>query len=622
MKRGHSPETSKAKKIKTSVGLSAQENEETGGWTKVEKRKQKKARKAEVQMDKQPRFLYNNAEIAKRNHAMGIDDIRELVLHVTADAPPPNWVRIDNALQIQKVVVLLVPGITREVLSLPPPPTSATTNPNFPISIPLRPPPDAPTIGLPFVSSTFSHAVPTRAPGDANRMHSVLSTFFNGPVSEQERRQRMAARAASEASTANDPSRYLITLEQMIENDYPVPSYMADTFQKPDDAWVEIPKEESSILDDFQARRQPKQRSVYALDCEMCLTEDGQELARVCMIDFTTDKVMYDRLVKPAKPILDYLTKWSGITEESLAPVTTTLAEVQADIVRFLTPKDAPMPILMGHSLENDLRALKICHPLCIDTALMYHHPRGRPLKPGLAWLTRKWCAREIQARGEGGHDPEEDARACVELLHRKLEYGPDYGTFRVDWESIFERMSRSTKFNAGGAGRAAVIDHGNPALHGAKASTAVACTTDEEVLSGLLEAIPSHKFIYGRFTELADTLGWITARPEKGAPPSEEPPAFKPPPTQEAVNQALAALNTRLAAVHAALPPRTALVIFTGHEDPQRMVNLGRKRGAWEAAIRNGSDPAEKWTMEDMRQLEEAVEVAKRGLLFLGVKS
>ena len=87
-------------------------------------------------------------------------------------------------------------------------------------------------------------------------------------------------------------------------------------------------------------------------------------------------------------------------------------------------------------------------------------------------------------------------------------------------------------------------------------------------------------------------------------------------------MNQALAALNTRLAAVHAALPPRTALVIFTGHEDPQRMVNLGRKRGAWEAAIRNGSDPAEKWTMEDMRQLEEAVEVAKRGLLFLGVKS
>ncbi|KAL1743792.1 hypothetical protein HDZ31DRAFT_40140 [Schizophyllum fasciatum] len=619
MKRGHSPETNKAKKIKTSVGLSAQENEASGGWTKVEKRKQKKARKAEVQMDKQPRFLYNNAEIAKRSHAMGIDDIRELVLHITADAPPPNWVRIDNALQIQKVVVLLVPGITREVLSLPPRPTAATTNPNFPIPIPLRPPPDAPTIGLPFISSTFSHAVPTRAPGDANRMHSVLSTFFNGPVSEQERRQRMAARAASEASTANDPSRYLITLEQMVENDYPVPSYMADTFQKPDAAWVEIPREEASILDDLQARRQPKVRSVYALDCEMCLTEDGQELARVCIIDFASDEVLYDRLVRPAKPILDYLTKWSGITEASLATVTTTLADVQADIVRLLTPADAPMPILLGHSLENDLRALKLCHPLCIDTALMYHHPRGRPLKPGLAWLTRKWCAREIQARGEGGHDPEEDARACAELLRRKLAGGPEYGTFRVDWESIFERMARSTRF---GAGRAAVVDHGNPALHGAKAATAVACATDEDVLAGLLGAIPAHKFVYGRFTELADTLGWITARAEKGGPPAEEAPAPKAPPTRAAVDAALGALNARLAAVHAALPARTALVVFTGHEDPQRMVALGRKRGAWEAAVRQGASPAGRWTMDEMRALEEAVEVAKRGLLFLGVKA
>jgi DNA polymerase III epsilon subunit-like protein len=70
------------------------------------------------------------------------------------------------------------------------------------------------------------------------------------------------------------------------------------------------------------------------------------------------------------------------------------------------------------------LRALKLCHPRCIDTALIYHHPRGRPLKPGLAWLTNKWCGREIQTRGEGGHDPEEDARACLELLKKKVANG------------------------------------------------------------------------------------------------------------------------------------------------------------------------------------------------------
>ena len=35
-----------------------------------------------------------------------------------------------------------------------------------------------------------------------------------------------------------------------------------------------------------------------------------------------------------------------------------------------------------------------------------------------------------IQTRGEGGHDPKEDAHACVDLLRTK----------KMDYESIFER--------------------------------------------------------------------------------------------------------------------------------------------------------------------------------------
>jgi RNA exonuclease 1 len=50
--------------------------------------------------------------------------------------------------------------------------------------------------------------------------------------------------------------------------------------------------------------------------------------------------------------------------------------------------------------------------------------PRGRPLKPGLAWLTLKWLNRTIQDRGLGGHDPEEDALACVDLLEVKVKNG------------------------------------------------------------------------------------------------------------------------------------------------------------------------------------------------------
>ena len=214
--------------------------------------------------------------------------------------------------------------------------------------------------------------------------------------------------------------------------------------------------------------------------------------------------VVYDRLVKPGKPVIDYLTRWSGITAEALNPVTTTFTEVQSQVQAFLS--ETPTPVLAGHSLESDLKALKICHPRCIDTAVIYHHPRGRPLKPGLAWLTKKWCGREIQNRGEGGHDPEEDARACLDLVRKKVENGPGFGEFKTDQESIFERMSRSTR---NGGVRSAVVDHGTPASwHGSKATATVACKTDDEVLNGLVEVIPANNFVFGRFTELADASG------------------------------------------------------------------------------------------------------------------
>ena len=39
------------------------------------------------------------------------------------------------------------------------------------------------------------------------------------------------------------------------------------------------------------------------------MTEDGKELTRVCIIDYVSGIVVYDQLVKPSKPIQDYLTR-------------------------------------------------------------------------------------------------------------------------------------------------------------------------------------------------------------------------------------------------------------------------------------------------------------------------
>jgi RNA exonuclease 1 len=52
----------------------------------------------------------------------------------------------------------------------------------------------------------------------------------------------------------------------MIENDYPIPSYMADVFEKPP-GWVETPEPAHvSILSNPSER---EKANIYAIDCEM-----------------------------------------------------------------------------------------------------------------------------------------------------------------------------------------------------------------------------------------------------------------------------------------------------------------------------------------------------------------
>jgi RNA exonuclease 1 len=240
------------------------------------------------------------------------------------------------------------------------------------------------------------------------------------------------------------------------------------------------------------------------------MTENGKELARVCIIDYVSGNKLYDQLVKPTAPIADYLTRFSGITEEKLANVSTRLIP---DVHNVLQELITPNTILLGHSLESDLRALHLAHGRCIDTSVIYHHPRGRPLKPGLAWLTKKWANRDIQTGGEGGHDPEEDARACIDLLELKVKNGPGFGEFAVDMESILERMARrsagSISGGAGGIIRTGVVDYGTPSSWmGAKATSTVACKCDDDVAKGVAELITTHQFVFGRMMELSEALG------------------------------------------------------------------------------------------------------------------
>ncbi len=47
--------------------------------------------------------------------------------------------------------------------------------------------------------------------------------------------------------------------------------------------------------------------------------------------------------------------------------------------------------ILVGHSLDNDLRCLRVVHHRVADTSLLFPHTRGPPLKRALRELAQTY---------------------------------------------------------------------------------------------------------------------------------------------------------------------------------------------------------------------------------------
>lgn len=118
-------------------------------------------------------------------------------------APAPSQLTLlalQNKRNVRRVVAVMVPGITAPTLGVPQPAYSA----NLPFGLALPPPTAgegeqaAPTSLLPIFQSLFSHACPTRAPGEKNKMHSGYQAFINCPLTGGEKDRREKARKERE----------------------------------------------------------------------------------------------------------------------------------------------------------------------------------------------------------------------------------------------------------------------------------------------------------------------------------------------------------------------------------------------------------------------------------------
>ncbi|KAL3915880.1 MAG: hypothetical protein SGPRY_007045 [Prymnesium sp.] len=150
------------------------------------------------------------------------------------------------------------------------------------------------------------------------------------------------------------------------------------------------------------------------VDCEMVRTRGGRKaLARVCLVSYD-EQLLFHSFVLPERPIVDYETRYSGVTAASLegAP---SLEEVRSEVLSLVRGRP-----LIGHALHNDLHALRIDHPssLTVDTQKLQWGERRSSLRS----LCHELLAWDIQS---GAHHPQEDAIASIRLLKWYLAHGP-----------------------------------------------------------------------------------------------------------------------------------------------------------------------------------------------------
>lgn len=581
-------DTPKAKSIEKRRRSSVQTTGITQQPAKKEKIHKRKLRKLN-----HPPTVELNPDTAKESDTSEGDDgkrfpfknIRQLILQIF-NVPPTNklkWCKLGNPEKIPTICFCLVPGLQLEDRDNKDNGSSKKLLKQLPISYLKK------IDELSFIYDNFETFIRSMSPGTKDSVHLPLQAITNVPLTKYEKKSLME-KLQKQKITIRD---LLLAEQQLVQHNYPR--------KLADDTWKET-----------QPHDPANKSHIYALDCEFCKAGTQSVLTRISLIDFQGE-VVFDELVKPEEEITDYVTKYSGITEEMLKDVTTTIHDIQDLFLKHVSSED----ILVGHSLESDLNVMKIMHSKVVDTSIIYEHNRGPPSKPSLRWLAQQYLKSDIQTGEDHGHGHSsiEDAKACLDLVKLKIQNGRLFGT-NVGEISIFLRLSHNSNFN--GDFKSLWVGYPNPRgpyldLEDLKL-TKITAKNDDEIVDNFLKEIPNKKFAVVNLRDLELNSRWGNA-PEyySGDLDYDQVKAFQ-------------RTNERLTKIYEALPEWSVLICYSQLGDPRGMYKLQAVRRDFQKLAKENVDVStltkeQSWDADKLDLLLKKTALARESLTFIKVK-
>lgn len=322
---------------------SSKDQDDGGEWQVVENGRAKKNLK---KIPKKNSGNYPEFEFSKSSRLQSqikISDLQSLVLYILADGGAPQFVAVRHRPHIRKVVVLMIPGLEHSMFEKEDTPKNKLRSMQFSSPDGYYPSKlveeDLPLEMKP-IADMFDLLWPVKTPGDdrLGKMHSPLHAMLTAPLPKEKddksngrsnnKKGARPARAPPGWKNVRTPiTTFIHTPDELLENEYVVhpASYAVDAEKKAwalhrqskgtsqDHGWVDslvLSWDEGDVPEnEIEAGSLTAGREILAMDCEMCMTGEGDfSLTRISILGWDGSVIM-DELVKPAKSITNYLTQ-------------------------------------------------------------------------------------------------------------------------------------------------------------------------------------------------------------------------------------------------------------------------------------------------------------------------